>query len=178
MKSVNILIHKKSIVPEWRKLSSLVEIKLVKRVNWGKSVQDTKTLGKKKINRKEEEMPNICICASIMRGPKINPKIMVGLDQVNIMQIQAIHTSLSFPRNRVPSIWQWCNNETKCTWIKERIRMMLYIGKEPTCQGRRHKRPGLDPWVGKIPWKRACQPTAVILPGKSHGQRSLAGYSP
>ena len=87
MKSVNILIHKKSIVPEWRKLSSLVEIKLVKRVNWGKSVQDTKTLGKKKINRKEEEMPNICICASIMRGPKINPKIMVGLDQVNIMQI-------------------------------------------------------------------------------------------
>jgi len=32
--------------------------------------------------------------------------------------------------------------------------------------------------VGKIPWCRAWQPTPVLLPGKSHGQRSLAGYSP
>ena len=38
--------------------------------------------------------------------------------------------------------------------------------------------PGFNPWVGKIPWKRAQQPTPVFLPGKSHGQRSLAGYSP
>ena len=35
-----------------------------------------------------------------------------------------------------------------------------------------------DPWVGKIPWRRAGQPTPVFLPGESHGQRSLAGYSP
>ena len=34
-----------------------------------------------------------------------------------------------------------------------------------------------DPWVRKIPWKRKCQPTPVFLPGKSHGQGSLAGYS-
>ena len=32
--------------------------------------------------------------------------------------------------------------------------------------------------VGKIPWRRAWQPTPVFLPGKSHRQRSLAGYSP
>ena len=35
-----------------------------------------------------------------------------------------------------------------------------------------------NPWVGKIPWKKKWQPTPVTLPGKSHGQRSLAGYSP
>ena len=35
-----------------------------------------------------------------------------------------------------------------------------------------------DPWVGKIPWRRKWQPTPVLLPGKSHGQRSLVGYSP
>ena len=35
---------------------------------------------------------------------------------------------------------------------------------------------GLIP--GKIPWRRAWQPTLVILPGESHGQRSLVGYSP
>ena len=40
------------------------------------------------------------------------------------------------------------------------------------------KRPGFNPWFGKIPWRRAWQPTPVFLPGKSHGQRSLAGYSP
>jgi len=35
-----------------------------------------------------------------------------------------------------------------------------------------------DPWVGKIPQRRAWQPTAAFLPGESHGQRKLAGYSP
>ena len=38
--------------------------------------------------------------------------------------------------------------------------------------------PGLDPWVGKIPWIRKWQPTPVFLTGKSPGQRSLVGYNP
>ena len=50
--------------------------------------------------------------------------------------------------------------------------------KEPACQFRRHKRRRFDPWVRKIPWRRAWQPISVFLPGESHGQRSLAGYSP
>ena len=51
-------------------------------------------------------------------------------------------------------------------------------GKEPSCQCRRYKRPGLSPWVGEIPWSRKWQPTPVFLPGESHGQRSLVGYTP
>ena len=39
-------------------------------------------------------------------------------------------------------------------------------------------RPGFDPWVGKILWRRKWQPTSVYLPGKSHGWRSLAVYNP
>ena len=39
--------------------------------------------------------------------------------------------------------------------------------KESTCQCRRHKSSGLDPWVGKIPWRRKWQPTPVFLPGES-----------
>ena len=35
---------------------------------------------------------------------------------------------------------------------------------------------GFDPWIGKIPWRRAWQPTPVFLPGESHGQRSVVGY--
>ena len=35
-----------------------------------------------------------------------------------------------------------------------------------------------DPWVRKILWRRKCQPTPVLLPGKSRGWRSVVGYSP
>ena len=51
-------------------------------------------------------------------------------------------------------------------------------GKEPACQCRRHKRHGFGPQIGKIPWRRAWQPTPVLLPGESHGQGSLVSYSP
>jgi len=51
-------------------------------------------------------------------------------------------------------------------------------GKEPLCQCGRPKRCRFDPLVGKIPGKRAWQPTLVFLPGESQAQRSLAGYSP
>ena len=39
------------------------------------------------------------------------------------------------------------------------------------------RRPVFNPWVRKIPWRRAWQRTPVFLPGELHGQRSLAGYS-
>ena len=39
------------------------------------------------------------------------------------------------------------------------------------------RRCGFDPWVGKISWMKWL-PTPVFLPGKTHGQRSLVGYSP
>ena len=39
------------------------------------------------------------------------------------------------------------------------------------------QRSRFDPWVRKIAWRRKWQPTQVFLPGKSHGQRSLVGYS-
>ena len=34
------------------------------------------------------------------------------------------------------------------------------------------------PWVRKILWRRKWPPTPVFLPEESHGQRSLAGFSP
>ena len=44
----------------------------------------------------------------------------------------------------------------------------------PQCR----KPPGFDPWVRKILWRRAWQPTPVFLPEESHGERSLVGNSP
>ena len=52
-------------------------------------------------------------------------------------------------------------------WLKKKK-------KKSTCQCRRLR---FDPWVGKMPWKRKWQPAPVFLPGESHGQRGLVGYS-
>ena len=75
----------------------------------------------------------------------------------------------------------WVTNiRQKCLWSFP----SGSAGKEPNCQCRKYKRHEFYPLgifiplVGKIPWKRKWQPTPVFLPGKSHEQRSLAGYSP
>ena len=51
-------------------------------------------------------------------------------------------------------------------------------GKKPAGECRRHKRHRFDPWVGKIPWRTSWQLIPLFLPGESHGQVSLVGYSP
>ena len=51
-------------------------------------------------------------------------------------------------------------------------------GKESASQCRRQRKHRLDPWVGKIPWRRKWQPTPIFLPEKSQGQRILTGYRP
>ena len=63
----------------------------------------------------------------------------------------------------------WARIQCECChyWA---LRVAL-VGKIPPAGG-------FDPWVGKIPWRRAWQPTPVFLPGESQGLRSLVGYSP
>ena len=64
-----------------------------------------------------------------------------------------------------------------CYWVQGQGRFSWWLrGKEPACQCRRPKRHGFDPWVRKIPWRRARQPTPVFLPGEPSGQESLVGY--
>ena len=47
-----------------------------------------------------------------------------------------------------------------------------FRGKEPVRQCRRHERHRFSPWIGKMPWRRAWQPTPVFFPGESPGQRT------
>ena len=70
-------------------------------------------------------------------------------------------------------------------WTKPSWSLMLKgfpcgasVKKKPSWQCKRHKRCGSDPRVRKIPWRRAREPTPVLSPGASCGQRSLAGRSP
>ena len=85
-----------------------------------------------------------------------------------------------------PDLWGWLT--THCLGVVHHREWTLpHPCHHPACQGLRGRwfsgkasacqcrRPGIDPWVGKNPWRRKWQPTAVFLPGKSHGQRSLVG---
>jgi len=50
--------------------------------------------------------------------------------------------------------------------------------KNPPAMQEMQERHGFSLWVWKILWRRKWQPKPVLFPGESHGQRSLAGYSP
>ena len=76
------------------------------------------------------------------------------------------------PHFQIPSQWRLVFN----IWI------LGFPGgasdKESACQWRGWKRSSFDPWARKIPWRRKWQQTPVLLPGKSHRQRSLVDYHP
>ena len=98
------------------------------------------------------------------------------------------------------NFWDTCvlgkssnRSKLRCFWITEpevnpgfftpkllmfllRLGLPWWLRGQSVCLHR--GRPGFDPWVGKIPWRRKWQPTPVCLPGESHGRRSLVGYSP
>ena len=60
----------------------------------------------------------------------------------------------------------------------QRASQVVLVVQNLLANAGRCKRHGFDPWVGKIPWRRAQQLTPVFSPGESHGQRSLTGYTP
>ena len=60
----------------------------------------------------------------------------------------------------------------------DRASQVVLVVKNISANARDIKDASLDPWAGKIPWRRAQLPTPLFLPGEFHGQRSLAGYSP
>ena len=85
------------------------------------------------------------------------------------MKKDAIFLSFYF----MPRDWDWV-----LRWGKDCKGLPRYCcGKELACQSRRCKTLGFSPWVKEIPWRRAWQPTPVLLPGESHGRRGLVGYN-
>ena len=87
------------------------------------------------------------------------------------------HLILCRPLLLLPSIFsniRVFSNESvlRIRWSKPR----WCSGKESVCECRRYRRPEFNPWVRRIPLSRKWQPTQVFLPGKFHGQRSVASY--
>ena len=82
--------------------------------------------------------------------------------------LQGDPTSPFWRRSALGFLWIiWYLLWTWLPWWLRLKRICLQLG-----------RPGFEPWVGKISWRRERLPTSVFLPGEFRGQRSLAGYSP
>ena len=91
------------------------------------------------------------------------------------------------------SLCHLCHQQAVCPWqvasplwtqpSLQWLGQQVAIGRQdPGCNGVNwfrsiFKSSLFHPWVGKSPWRRQWQPTPVFLPGRSHGQRSLVGYS-
>ena len=93
----------------------------------------------------------------------------------------SMHMSLSkFPElvmdrdNRVTKSWTWLRDWTELKWYLYGLCWWLSRWRIHV----QFRRPRFNPLFGKIPWRKKWQPTPVFLPEKSHGQRSLPGYSP
>ena len=95
-----------------------------------------------------------------------------------------------WPKSKIHSNWHsvilsdlWpapCSEDWNFHVELEEVRapqVVLAVKILPANAGR-HNRLGFDPWIGKISWRRAWQPTPVFLPGESHAQRSLVGCGP
>ena len=83
-----------------------------------------------------------------------------------------------------PVLCDWLDLKNLTLYHSNLFCIMMYFqcgllsNKESACQCKRLRRHGFYPWVRKISWRKAWQPTPVFLPGESPGQRSLAEYSP
>ena len=96
--------------------------------------------------------------------------LLGGVREARILEWVAIPFS---KRTSWPRVWTWVSRIVgRCftVWVTREISVCL--------QYLQCGRPGFDPWVRKIPWRRKWQPTPVFLPGESHEWRSLVGYSP
>ena len=129
---------------------------------------------------------NNCHHFSFVYSPSFSPlrqKNMEWWEEITRKRIRAACEECFLPlRFLVPSSSLFSNSS--CVALFEGKHSIPFgppggaSGKEPASQCRIFKRLEFDPWVRKIPRKRAWQCTPLFLPGEPHGQRSLAGYSP
>ena len=127
--------------------------------------------------------PKLVLFASPTLRNSINMVISLFRKQTNKKQIELKTKTYCFPNgtshftfNTILSdfflckhiyafLYKYSGHQSLSWWLS---------GKKSTSQCRRC---GFNCWIEKIPWRRKWQTTPVFLPGKSHGQRSLAGYS-
>ena len=104
-----------------------------------------------------------------------------------VVLISSLHVDTTFPVIPVSQGIKSLRSTSCVTWSKPTAHqgngdwvdphnLIMVVAQVVMCL--QCRKPGFDPWVRKMPWRREWLPTPVLLPGESHGQRNLAGYSP
>ena len=99
------------------------------------------------------------VCITLL----ILPQIMNPLTLISIQRKSWDNTIIISGRGRSPNVSNCSGIDITCGGFSDGA-----SGKEPDWQCRRYKRSGFDPWVRKIPWRKAWQPTPVFLTAESH----------
>ena len=144
-----------------------------------------KNTGKKE-RKKESEVTQSC---SILWDPvdcSLSGSSIRGIFQAGVLEWVAISFSRgsSWPRGETQvsriagrCFTLWATREA--LWVLEWVAYPFSNGSSQSRDWTHCcNRPGFNPWIEKIHWRRKWQPTPVFLPGEFHGQRSLVGYSP
>ena len=109
------------------------------------------------------------------RSSSLKIAVLTRRERLRVVQDVCICWSLGILGGKSSFLWTLMNLRiVKCLRCPRWSSLVAQTIKHlPKCM-----RPGFNPWVRKIPWRKKWQPTPVSLPGKCHGQRSLVGYSP
>ena len=128
-----------------------------------------------------------CVMTGLLHLP-VGPTAVLPAPQWDCLRLtfrrlcSILHTSAMETRTLYSAWSSPCQcREANCLAFFQTVKLKIlcysrglpgwYSGKESACRCRGHGRLRLnDPWVRKIPWGRAQQPTPVFLPGESHGQ--------
>ena len=190
---------------EWGRVSFVLICELLskkfnfKRSEWfPASSQDGQSLKMGRNPKIPGEDSKVLVLATLFPSSQISC-ILVSVFPVSAQCPCLCTISCDFwhPRNRIYSFWSSTMSAVclLCPVVASTMTISLCIslivdgasGKElaqvalgvkyPPASAGDVKRLGFDPWVQKIPWRRAWQPTLVLLPRESQGQRSLAGSS-
>ena len=93
-----------------------------------------------------------------------------GRDGLKKHRVKWVFSRTKTPQQ--PQCFQDLKSGASCNYIHFTYRAPRWLTGEESPVG------AGDPWVGKVSWNRQWQLTPGLLPGESHGQRSLVGYSP
>ena len=99
-----------------------------------------------------------CEAAAVKLSPKSDPVKISSLFPIGLLYFSFQPHAIAFGGPWVP----W-----RASLVAQTVRICLQSG-----------RPGFDTWVGKIPWRRAWQPTALFLPGESPWSEEPGGLQP
>ena len=148
------------------------------------ATRETQEYWKKR--KKESEVTQSC---SILWDPvdcSLSGSSIRGIFQAGVLEWVAISFSRgsSWPRGETQvshiagrCFTLWATREA--LWVLEWVAYPFSNGSSQSRDWTHCcNRPGFNPWIEKIHWRRKWQPTPVFLPGEFHGQRSLVGYSP